>query len=149
MNLLELHFEKIIENRAMTEDKMIKISRDKSNMENPMDRENLEESVKVEQIKSLAGVYQDITSNIHQNFHSLRVPVVEEAPPTELCFDLLGRLQNRISNGGGAIYQTSIISFLNGSSRNTLRISTLPRCNMDLTTLFYHFHCFDLAQSPL
>ena len=89
--MLELHFEKIIENRAMTEDKMIKICKDKSNMENPMDRENLEEGVKVEKIKSLSGVYQDITSNIHQNFHSMRVPVVEEAPPTELCFDLLGR----------------------------------------------------------
>ena len=95
MNLLELHFEKIIENRATTEDKMIKICKDKSNMENPMDRENLEESVKVEKIKSLCGVYQDITSNIHQNFHSLRVPVVEEAPPTELSFDLLGKDQNR------------------------------------------------------
>ena len=99
MNLLELHFEKIIENRAMTEDKMIRISKDKSNMENPMDRENLEESVKVETIKSLSGVYQDITSNIHQNFHSLRVPVVEEAPPTELCFDLLGKEQNKIKYG--------------------------------------------------
>ena len=95
MNLLELHFEKIIETRALTEDKMIKICKDKSNMENPMDRENLEESVKVENIKSLCGVYQDITSNIHQNFISLRVPVVEEAPPTELCFDLLGKEQNR------------------------------------------------------
>ena len=103
MNLLELHFEKIIENRAMTEDKMIKISRDKSNMENPMDRENLEESVKVEQIKSLAGLYEDITSNIHHNFHSLRVPVVEEAPPTELCFDLLGKDSKYFTGGGRGV----------------------------------------------
>ena len=109
MNLLELHFEKIIENRAMTEDKMIKISRDKSNMENPMDRENLEESVKVEQIKSLAGVYEDITSNIHHNFHSLRVPVVEEAPPTELCFDLLGKAEKYLGRGGVSYHTITIL----------------------------------------
>ena len=89
MDLLELHFEKIIEARAEEGERMIKLSKDKSNTENPMDRENVEESVKVDTVKSLSHVYKDISSNIYSNFCSLRVPVVEDSPPTELSFDIL------------------------------------------------------------
>ena len=89
MNLLELHFEKIIESRAEEGERMIKLSKDKSNTENPMDRENIEDSVKVETIKSLTGVYDDISDNVHEKFRYLRVPMMEDCPPTELCFDIL------------------------------------------------------------
>jgi len=90
MDTLELHYENIIKTKVEADvDKMLKISKDKSNTENPMDRENIEENVRVDCIKSLQAVYGDIKDNLHQNFQNLRVPVVEDCKPEEKCFDIL------------------------------------------------------------
>ena len=82
MDVLEKHFEKILAARVSADsEKMLKINKDKSNTDNPMDRENVEEHVKVESVKSLQTVYEDIKNNLLQNFYHYRVPVVEETKP--------------------------------------------------------------------
>jgi len=54
MDTLELHYENIIKTKVEADvDKMLKISKDKSNTDNPMDRENIEENVRVDSLKSL------------------------------------------------------------------------------------------------
>ena len=106
MDVLEKHFEKILAARVSADsEKMLKINKDKSNTDNPMDRENVEEHVKVESVKSLQAVYEDIKNNLLQNFYHYRVPVVEETKPEvtkiicnnkifyvwiqEQCFDII------------------------------------------------------------
>ena len=82
MDTLELHYENIIKTKVEADvDKMLKISKDKSNTDNPMDRENIEENVRVDSLKSLDAIYGDIKNDIHQNFQNLRVPVVEDSKP--------------------------------------------------------------------
>jgi len=90
MDTLELHYENILKNIVESDpDKMLKTSRDKSNVDNPMDRENIEDSTRVDSIKSLQGVYEDIRTNLRSNFNHVRVPVVEDCNPDEKCFDIL------------------------------------------------------------
>ena len=90
MDNLELHYEAIIREKVEIDvDKMLKVSKDKTNTDNPMDRENIEESVRVDCVKSLQGVYSDIGAGLHSNFDHLRVPVVEDCKPEEMCFDIL------------------------------------------------------------
>ena len=90
MDNLELHYEAIIRGRVEADvDKMLKINKDKSNTDNPMDRENIEESVRVDGIKSLQAVYEEIKEGLHSNFDHMRVPVVEDCKPEEKCFDIL------------------------------------------------------------
>ena len=77
MDNLELHYEAIIRGRVEADvDKMLKVNKDKSNTDNPMDRENIEESVHVDGIKSLQAVYGEIKEGLHSNFVRgfLRVP---------------------------------------------------------------------------
>ena len=44
-------------------------------------RENIEDSTRVDSIKSLQGVYEDIRTNLRSNFNHVRVPVVEDCNP--------------------------------------------------------------------
>ena len=82
MNTLELHYENILKAKIDSDpDKMLLISRDKSNTDNPMDRENVEESVRVDTVMSLQTVYNNIKNSLHNNFHTVRVPVVEDCTP--------------------------------------------------------------------
>ena len=82
MDTLELHYENILRAKVEADpDKMLAISKDKSNTDNPMDRENVEDSVRVETIRSLQSVYTNIQDTLHDNFHHLRVPVVEDCKP--------------------------------------------------------------------
>ena len=90
MDNLELHYENIIRDKVEADvDKMLKVSRDRSNTDNPMDRENIEESIRVDGIKCLPRVYDNIKEGLHSNFEYLRVPVVEDCKPEEKCFDIL------------------------------------------------------------
>ena len=90
MENLQCHFAKIIRERvAENEEQMLKISKDSAFTENPMDRENVEENIKVEAVKSLKEVYEGIKENGFPNFDYIRVPVVEESAPQEVCFDIL------------------------------------------------------------
>ena len=90
MDTLELHYENILRAKVEADpDKMLAISKDKSNTDNPMDRENIEESVRVDGIKSLQAVYGEIKEGLHSNFDHMRVPVVEDCKPEEKCFDIL------------------------------------------------------------
>lgn len=90
MDNLELHFENTVKDRVDSDsERVLNISKDKSNTDNPMDRENVEEHVKVESVKSLQEVYGEIKNNLHDNFSYYRVPVVEDCKPDENCFDIL------------------------------------------------------------
>jgi len=57
--------------------------------ENPMEREDIEESVKVETVRGLHDVYCGLLENGFQHLSTVRVPVVEERAPDEKCFDIL------------------------------------------------------------
>ena len=82
MDNLELHFDKIVKARVETDsERVLNISKDKSNTDNPMDRENVEEHVKVEAVKSLQEVYGELKTNLNNNFCHYRIPVVEDCKP--------------------------------------------------------------------
>merc|ERR1711892_71811 len=69
MENLQCHFSKIIRERvAENQEQMLKISKDSAFTENPMDRENVEENIKVEAVKSLKEVYEAIKENGFPNF---------------------------------------------------------------------------------
>eukprot|EP00092_Neocalanus_flemingeri_P002085 GFUD01002224.1.p1 GENE.GFUD01002224.1~~GFUD01002224.1.p1 ORF type:complete len:538 (+),score=154.55 GFUD01002224.1:88-1701(+) len=90
MENLQCHFANIIRGRAADDpEQMLKISKDSAFTENPMNRENLEENVKAKSVKSLKEVYKAIKENGFPNFDYIRVPVVEESAPLNVCFDIL------------------------------------------------------------
>eukprot|EP00096_Caligus_rogercresseyi_P004778 TRINITY_DN1924_c0_g1_i1.p1 TRINITY_DN1924_c0_g1~~TRINITY_DN1924_c0_g1_i1.p1 ORF type:complete len:531 (-),score=159.93 TRINITY_DN1924_c0_g1_i1:105-1697(-) len=66
----------------------ISIHRDSCYTENPMEREDIEQQIKVDSLKGLHNIYSDLRgSNGH--FKYFRVPVVEERAPVEGCFDVI------------------------------------------------------------
>ncbi|XP_071743169.1 paladin isoform X2 [Lepeophtheirus salmonis] len=78
-----------IKNRlAESKDGSITIHRDSCYTENPMEREDVEESLKVESLKGLHNIFAELTTK-HMSNQSYRVPVVEERAPAEECFDII------------------------------------------------------------
>jgi len=87
---LQKHFANIIQDRADADPaKTLKIHKDSTFTENPMEREDIEESVKAETIKGLHSVYDSLRENGFEHLETVRVPVVEERAPAEKCFDIL------------------------------------------------------------
>ena len=90
LNKLEICFADIVKERVKADpEEMLKINKDSEFTENPMERENIEESVKAESVKSLDEVYNGLKQNGINNIEMIRVPVVEESAPKEVCFDIL------------------------------------------------------------
>ena len=90
MENLQSHFANIIKQRITEDpDKKIKISKDCEFTENPMDRKNVEESIDAEDVKSLKEVFEAAKSNGFPDIEYVRVPVIEESAPNEICFDIL------------------------------------------------------------
>lgn len=88
---LQKHFANIVQARADADGGNLKIHKDSTFTENPMEREDVESSVKAESIKGLHTVYDGLTGE-ESGFGPLitfRVPVVEERAPPEQCFDIL------------------------------------------------------------
>ncbi|CAB4062502.1 unnamed protein product [Lepeophtheirus salmonis] len=82
-----------IKNRlAESKDGSITIHRDSCYTENPMEREDVEESLKVESLKGLHNIFAELTTK-HMSNQSYRVPVVEERAPAEECFDIIELLE--------------------------------------------------------
>jgi len=90
MNKLELNFAEIVKERVKSDpEKMIKINKDSEFTENPMERENIEESIKADSVKSLKETFEDLKQKGFKHIDLTRVPVVEERAPQEVCFDIL------------------------------------------------------------
>ena len=90
LNKLEKEFCEIIKKRIADDpEKKLKVNRDSEFVENPMERENVEESIEATSVKSLSEVYNNAKQNGWKNIDLIRVPVVEESAPREVCFDIL------------------------------------------------------------
>merc|ERR1712025_164238 len=90
MENLELHFAKIIRQRvAENPENKIKISKDSEFIENPMDRENIEEEVNAEEVKSLKEIFDSTKEDRFPETEYVRVPVVEERAPQDICYDII------------------------------------------------------------
>jgi len=90
MEILQCHFANIIRGKVAEDpEQMLKVSKDSGFTENPMDRENVEESLKAETVKSLKEVFVTMKDSGFPNLEYVRVPVVEESAPKEGYFDIL------------------------------------------------------------
>merc|ERR1712165_697854 len=80
---LSRHFVNILNERAAA-DGTLKVHKDVGFTENPMEREDVEESVKVESLLNLNSLLKELAAE-----NCVLVPVVEERAPDESCFDIL------------------------------------------------------------
>jgi len=69
--------------------KSIKIHKDAAFAENPMERDDIEESVKAESLKEVKTVYESLKENGFPNLIAQRCPVNEDRAPGEECFDIM------------------------------------------------------------
>jgi len=87
--VLSKHFVNILKERSAA-DGTLKVHKDAAYTENPMEREDIEESVKVESLMSLADMLKGLKSEDQNGSHDyVLVPVVEESAPDESCFDVM------------------------------------------------------------
>jgi len=89
LEYLQGHFTDMMKRRLqVSKASTLKIHKDASFTENPMERQDVEEALKVSKLSGL----NEILSGMAKDFPTLvplRVPVVEEQAPAEFCFDLL------------------------------------------------------------
>merc|ERR1719330_1631174 len=88
MDALEDKFVKELESRMCSEGK-IPVFGDKEDAENPMDREEVKESVKLSDLKSYKKILTEMAAGPLEGMTVIRVPVVEERPQPEDCFDVI------------------------------------------------------------
>merc|ERR1712223_2057762 len=89
LKVLSKHFVNILNERAAA-DGTLKVHKDVAFTENPMEREDVEESVKVESLMNLGDLLKKLKSDGENSDHEcVMVPVVEERAPDESCFDIL------------------------------------------------------------
>merc|ERR1719330_612528 len=88
MDALEDKFVKELESRMCSEGK-IPVFSDKEDAENPMDREEVKESVKLSDLKSYKKILTEMAAGPLEGMTVIRVPVVEERPQPEDCFDVI------------------------------------------------------------
>merc|ERR1711915_679166 len=67
----------------------IDIFRDKGDADNPMDREEVKEPCKLENLKSFNKMLGDLASGPMEGMTIIRVPVMEEKALPEECFDII------------------------------------------------------------
>jgi len=67
----------------------IDIFRDKEDADNPMDREEVKEPCKLENLKSFNKMLGDLASGPMEGMTVIRVPVMEEKALPEECFDII------------------------------------------------------------
>ncbi|XP_023349377.1 paladin [Eurytemora carolleeae] len=85
---VEKHFVKILEQRRQENPEgVIKIQKDQAYIENPMERENKEDEIKVETIQAFGTLIKGLQENGYSKLEPARIPIVEERSPCEDCFD--------------------------------------------------------------
>merc|ERR1719474_2330398 len=70
----------------------ITIFRDKEDAENPMDREEIKEPVKLDNLKSYKKILGELAAGPLEGMTVVRVPVLEERAKPEECFDTIVKL---------------------------------------------------------
>jgi len=83
LEVLSKHFVNILKERSEA-DGSLKVHKDAAFTENPMEREDVEDTVKVGTLLSLDSLLKDLSAA-----NCVLVPVVEERAPDESCFDIL------------------------------------------------------------
>merc|ERR1711976_418652 len=90
LNNLQVNFVEIVRKRLEEGNGTLKIHKDSSFTENPMEREDVEETLKgVESVKGHNEIFPSLNENGFPNVVCQRVPVVEERAPREECFDMI------------------------------------------------------------
>jgi len=85
---LEIHYTNILKGLAEKE-QTLKSYKDTAFAENPMDRDVVEDTMKVESLKGLYEIYGNLRENGFPNLTNFRIPVTEERSAGEACFDML------------------------------------------------------------
>ena len=85
---LEAHYTNKLKEEAAKEN-TLKTFKDHSFAENPMDREAVEDVLKVESIKGLYEIYANLRENGFPNLATFRIPITEERSAGESCFDMM------------------------------------------------------------
>merc|ERR1712241_588179 len=88
MDKLEDKFVENLESRKCGEGN-VTVFRDKEDAENPMDREELKEPVKLENLKNYKSILAELSAGPVAGMTVIRVPVMEEKALPEECFDVI------------------------------------------------------------
>jgi len=88
MDKLEDKFVENLESRKCGEGN-VTIFRDKEDAENPMDREELKEPVKLENLKNYKKILAELSEGPVAGLTVIRVPIMEEKALPEECFDVI------------------------------------------------------------
>merc|ERR1712142_925849 len=91
MEKLEDAFVANLESRKCGEGN-ITIFRDKEDAENPMDREEIKEPVKLDNLKSYKKILGELATGSLEGMTVVRIPVLEERAKPEECFDTIVKL---------------------------------------------------------
>jgi len=101
---------------AMKKDGSIDIHSDKSIQENPMEREDKSEQIKVESLQEFSKLLSALKESSMPNLNIVRVPFQEERPLPEECFDMI--VSQLASESPSAC--SCIFSSQKGQGRSTL-----------------------------
>ena len=89
LDKLEESFTEVVKERVKNDaEHMIDINRDAEYMENPLERDNIQEKISVTEVKSLTEMYAGIKKKLG-NTELVRVGVVEDFAPKEASIDVL------------------------------------------------------------
>ena len=79
----------IVTDKSQKNNQTVKVHKDLAFCENPMEREEEEVELKVEQIKGLQNIYDTIRESGFAGLTVNRIPITEEHAPAEYCFDMM------------------------------------------------------------
>jgi len=137
---LETSFLKLVNERAEKAGGMLKVHRDVAFCENPLEREQEMEEVKVEKAKSL----QEVVEEVRVSFPSLahhRIPANEERAPAEFCFDMITSILKEIPAAVPCIFSDQMGR---GRTTNTMVIACLVK-EIQITTELKKMEELDLV----
>lgn len=86
---LDEDFANIVKDRVTADpENMLELNKDTEYSENPLERENIEERVRVDEVSSLGDKLKGLQKTF-KDLEMVRIPLVEDAPAKESCIDLL------------------------------------------------------------
>jgi len=114
---------------AMKKDGHVDIHKDKGLQENPMEREDTAESVKVESIQEFNKMVTAMESSMPAGLTMVRVPFQEERPLPESCFDqIVAQLANESPSSCQCVFNSQ-----KGQGRSTM--GTVIACIVKATQM--------------
>ena len=131
MDALEVKFVKEITSRE--KDGSLEVHKDAGFAENPMDREDVKETIKLEGLKSFNDILKNLNETALPNMSVVRVPFNEQRAMPETCFDIIVKA---LSAENAATTQCIFSSQL-GSGRSTLGmvIASIVKASQMMTKL--------------